>query len=111
LQRCFARHGKDYAALSATPDGFKDFVETVGQMQRTQPNYSMSDLARISVPVRIVHAAHDEFIKPEHATHLARNIPNASPTILPDVSHFAPLQRSEQFNAALQDFLATVARY
>jgi len=110
LQRCFARHGKDYATLSATPDGFKEFVEAVGQMQRTQPNYRASDLARISVPVRIVHAAQDEFIIPEHAVYLARSIPNASLAILADVSHFAPLQRPEQFNAALKDFLATVAR-
>ena len=110
LERCFSRHSKDYATLSATPDGFKDFVEAVSQMQRTQPNYSMSDLARISAPVRIVHAVHDEFIVPEHAAYLARSIPNASLTILPDVSHFAPLQRPEQFSAELKDFLGTIAR-
>ena len=109
LKRCFGRHGKDYATLSRTPDSFKGFVEAVSQMQRTQPNYSTSDLARIRVPVRIVHAAHDEFIKSEHAEHLARSIPNASLTILPDVSHFAPLQRPERFNAELKDFLGTVA--
>jgi hypothetical protein len=74
LKRCFGRHRKDYATLSATPDSFKDFVEAVSQLQRTQPNYSASDLARIRVPVRIVHAAHDEFIKSEHAEYLARSI-------------------------------------
>jgi pimeloyl-ACP methyl ester carboxylesterase len=110
LKRCFGRHGKDYATHSATPDSFRDFVEAVSQMQQTQPNYSTSDLARIRVPVRIVHAAHDEFIKSEHAEYLARSIPNASLAILPDVSHFAPLQRPEQFNAELKDFLGTVAR-
>jgi pimeloyl-ACP methyl ester carboxylesterase len=110
LKRCFGRHGKDYATLSATPDNFKAFVEAVTQMQRTQPNYSTSDLTRIRVPVRIVHAAHDEFIKSEHAEYLARSIRNASLTILPDVSHFAPLQRPEQFNAELKDFLGAVAR-
>ena len=83
LERCFSRHSKDYATLSATPDGFKDFVEAVSQMQRTQPNYSMSDLARISAPVQIVHAVHDEFIVPEHAAYLARSIPNTSLTISP----------------------------
>jgi pimeloyl-ACP methyl ester carboxylesterase len=108
LKRCFARHSKDYAALSATPDGFKDFVEAVSQMQRTQPNYSIDDLSRIRVPVRIVHAAYDEFIESSHAAYLARSIPNASLTILPDVSHFAPLQRPEQFNAELKEFLAMV---
>ena len=63
LKRCFSRHTKDFAALSATPDKFKEFVEAVGLMQRTQPDYSAADLARINVPVRIVQAEHDEFIK------------------------------------------------
>jgi pimeloyl-ACP methyl ester carboxylesterase len=109
-QRCFSRHGKDYAALSATPETFKDFVGAVSLMQRTQPNYSLADLARIQPPVRIVHAEHDEFIKSDHAAYLAKSIPNATLTILPDVSHFAPLQRPDQFNAELQDFLGTITR-
>jgi ribosomal protein S18 acetylase RimI-like enzyme len=44
---------------------------------------------------------HDEFIKHEHAAYLANGIPNATLRILPDVSHFAPLQRPGAFNAAM----------
>ena len=47
LDRCFARHVKDYAELSATPDRFKDFVADLTLMQQTQPNYSADDLAEI----------------------------------------------------------------
>jgi pimeloyl-ACP methyl ester carboxylesterase len=108
LKRCFSRHTKDFTALSATPDKFKEFVEAVSLMQRTQPNYSADDLGRIRAPVSIVHAERDEFIKPEHAAYLAEMLPNATLLILPGVSHFAPLQRPEQFNAAVSDFLATV---
>ena len=108
LKRCFSRHTKDYTALSATPDEFKEFVEAVSLMQRTQPNYAAADLARIRVPVRIVQAEHDEFIKDEHAAWLARTLPNATLSILPGVSHFAPLQRPEQFNREVKDFLATM---
>jgi len=108
IQRCFSRHVKDYARLSATPDKFEEFAEAVGLMQRTQPNYSAQDLARISVPVAIVQSEHDEFIKPEHAEYLARSIPNAQYIFLPGVSHFAPLQRPEQFNRALMGFLNKV---
>jgi hypothetical protein len=32
LDRVWARHAKDYADLSATPDQFKAFAEVVGQM-------------------------------------------------------------------------------
>jgi len=105
IDRCFARHQKDYASLSATPDGFGPFAAAVGEMQRTQPDYTAGDLAAISVPVAIVQSEHDEFIRPEHAAYLARTIPGGTLTILPGVSHFAPLQRPARFNAALLAFL------
>jgi pimeloyl-ACP methyl ester carboxylesterase len=108
VQRCFNRHVKDYAQLSATPDQFDEFSEAVGLMQRTQPNYSAADLAQIQVPVAIVHSEHDEFIKREHAEYLARSIPHAQFIYLPGVSHFAPLQRPEQFNSAMLAFLSRI---
>jgi pimeloyl-ACP methyl ester carboxylesterase len=108
LKRCFARHTKDYAELSATPDDFKEFVAAVTLMQQTQPNYTADDLAKISVPVVIVQGEHEQFIKHEHAEYLARSIPNAEFVVLNGVSHFAPLQRPEQFNAAMLAFLGKV---
>jgi len=108
LNRCFARHAKDYALLSATPERFKDFVEAVSLMQRTQPNYSAQDLAKISVPVMIVQSEHEEFIKREHAEYLAQSIPGAEFIVLNGVSHFAPLQRPEQFNTAILAFVGKV---
>jgi pimeloyl-ACP methyl ester carboxylesterase len=108
VKRCFGRHVKDYKKLSATPDQFDEFSEAVGLMQRTQPNYSAHDLAEIGVPVAIAHSEHDEFIKREHAEYLARSIPNAEFIYLPGVSHFAPLQRPEQFNNVMLAFLSKV---
>jgi pimeloyl-ACP methyl ester carboxylesterase len=108
LDRCFGRHVKDYAQLSATPEHFKDFVEDVSLMQRTQPNYSAHDLAEICVPVVIVQSEHEEFIRPEHAEYLAQSIPKADLLVLNGVSHFAPLQRPEQFNTAMLAFLGRV---
>jgi pimeloyl-ACP methyl ester carboxylesterase len=108
LNRCFARHAKDYALLSTTPENFKDFVEDVSLMQRTQPNYSAHDLARISVSVVIVQSEYEEFIKREHAEYLAQTIPVAEFVVLNAVSHFAPLQRPEQFNAAMLAFVGKV---
>ncbi|MGV3614093.1 MAG: alpha/beta fold hydrolase [Fimbriimonas sp.] len=105
LQRCFARHTQDYGRLSPTPDRFGALSDDLGLMQRTQPNYTAEDLARIAVPVTIVHAEHDEFIRREHATYLAQSIPGAKFVELKDVSHFAPLQRPDRFNAAMLAFL------
>ena len=108
LQRCFGRHRQDYLRLSATPDQFEAFAEAVGLMQRTQPNYSADDLAKISVPVAIVQSEQDEFIKREHAEYLARSIPNAEFVFLEGVSHFAPLQRPALFNGEMLAFLGRV---
>jgi len=108
LSRCLSRHAQDYAELSATPDQFHVFAEAVGVMMKTQPNYSVQDLSRVSVPVLIVQAEHDEFIKTEHAEYLAHNIPNAKLLVLSGISHFAPLQRPQQFNAAMLAFLSSI---
>jgi pimeloyl-ACP methyl ester carboxylesterase len=105
IDRCFSRHRQDYLALSATPDRFQDFVDAVSEMQRTQPDDSLSDLAEVRVPVTIAQAERDEFIRQEHAEYLAGNIPGAEFVLLPGVSHFAPLQRPGPFNAAVLAFL------
>jgi pimeloyl-ACP methyl ester carboxylesterase len=110
LSRCFGRHVKDYARLSATPDQFTAFADAIGLMQRTEPNYSAENLARIDVPVAIVQSEDDEFIKLEHAEYLARSIPHAELVKLQGVSHFAPLQRPDHFNAAMLRFVARAQR-
>ena len=110
LERCFHRHAEDYARLSATPDQFKEFVEAVGLMQRTQPNSTPRELAAIRVPVVIVQSEHDEFIKRQHAKYLARSIPHAKLVVLAGVSHFAPLQRPDQFNQTMIAFLKDLNR-
>lgn len=108
LQRCVSRHMEDYKQLSTTPDQFEAFSGAVGLMQSTMPDYTAQDLAQISVPVAVVQSEHDEFIKREHAEYLARSIPGAEYIFLPGVSHFAPLQRPEQFNEAVLAFLGKV---
>jgi pimeloyl-ACP methyl ester carboxylesterase len=65
-------------------------------------------MATIQAPVAIVQGEHEEFIKPEHAEHLARSIRGSELILMPGVSHFAPLQRPEQFNNVMRGFLAKV---
>ncbi|WP_027801854.1 alpha/beta fold hydrolase [Paraburkholderia dilworthii] len=108
IDRCFSRHRRDYARLSATPDEFDAFVAAVSEMMRTEPNYAAHDLARIHVPVLIVQSEHDEFIKMEHAEYLARTIPGAEFSVLSGVSHFAPVQRPAVFNQVMLAFVGRV---
>jgi pimeloyl-ACP methyl ester carboxylesterase len=105
IGRCLSRHKQDYAALSSTPDDFDAMMRAVGAMQSTQPEYSAADLAEIRVPVTIAQAEMDEFIRREHAEYLARTIPGANFVLLEDVSHFAPVQRPDEFNEAVLVFL------
>jgi pimeloyl-ACP methyl ester carboxylesterase len=106
IDRCLSRHRQDYASLSATPDQFDAFFAAIGLMMKTEPNYSAHQLAQIHVPVVIAISERDEFIRLEHAEYLARTIPGAQLLLLSGVSHFAPLQRPDQFNTVLQTFLA-----
>jgi pimeloyl-ACP methyl ester carboxylesterase len=108
LQRCFTRHQQDYIALSSTLDQFKALFADLSLMQKSQPDYSASDLAEITVPVVVVQGEHDEFIWREHAEYLARNIPRAELIILEAVSHFAPLQRPDLFNSAVLRFFSKI---
>ena len=59
--------------------------------------------------VVIAHSEDDEFITREHAEQLAGSMPGAELVVLPGLSHFAPLQRPDQFNAAILDFLERAA--
>lgn len=100
------RLAAEYARLSPTPEGFGALHEAVEAMQTTEPNYSAAQLAAIKGPrIMIADGDHEEFIKPEHTAYLAQTIPGAGLTIFPDVSHFAPWQSPEAFNASMIAFL------
>eukprot|EP00026_Physarum_polycephalum_P008631 Phypoly_transcript_08724.p1 GENE.Phypoly_transcript_08724~~Phypoly_transcript_08724.p1 ORF type:complete len:290 (+),score=50.95 Phypoly_transcript_08724:45-914(+) len=109
LERCFSRHMQDFALLSPSPSPtFSELVQAVTLMQQTQPNFTKEDLEKVNVPVVIVQSEKDEFIKQSHAEYLKTTIPGADLVVLLGVSHFAPLQRPEQFNRVLLVFLQKV---
>ncbi len=93
----FRRHRSDYERLNTSETKFDDFVGKVSEMQKTEPNYTASDLKRIKTPVCIAQSELDEFIKMEHAVYLADTLPNAKLNVLEGVSHLAPLQDPEFF--------------
>ncbi len=105
LQRCFARHQSDFAALSPNPQGWEALNAATGLMQKTEPNFSAAELNAIPTRVTLVLGEHDEFIKREHMEYLHRELPSSELIILPHVSHFAPWQRPEMFNQTLLQFL------
>jgi pimeloyl-ACP methyl ester carboxylesterase len=105
IGRVFGRAKIDYARLSPEPAAFDVMRKAVDHMMRTQPNYTAPELAAMRTRVAIVVGELDEFIKPEHTEYLVRTIPGARSISLPSVSHFAMMQRPDDFNRAVLDFL------
>ena len=102
----FARAEKEYEKLSPTPTEYKIFVDQMGKMWKTEPNYTKEQLNGIRTPTWIVDGDRDETIKREHTEYLAAQIPGAGLLLLPRVSHFAHIQDPSQFNEALLHFLS-----
>jgi len=98
------RAGNEYRLLSATPDGYDAFVDQIGKMWATQPNWSDEQLRAIKTPVLVLDGDRDEAIKRIHTEYIAATIPGAALEILPAVSHFAFLQDPAQFNYAVLHF-------
>lgn len=99
------RMGKDYARLSPTPDEYKSFVDQIGKMWASEPNWTKEQLGTIKVPTLIMVGDHDEAIKRKHTEELAKAIPGAKLVILKDASHFAMLQDPEDYDKAVMDFI------
>ena len=100
------RAGADYAKLSPTPTEYDAFLEQIGQMWATQPNYTADQLKAITVHTVIADGAHDEGIEQAHTAQMAALIPGAKLVILPDLSHFGMWQDPATYNATLLEFLA-----
>jgi pimeloyl-ACP methyl ester carboxylesterase len=100
-----ARAEKEYEALSATPKGYKQFVEEISAMWAKQPNWTKADLVRIKVPTWIVDGDHDEAIQRANTELMAGTIPGAGLLVQPEVSHFSMLQAPDQFTGDVMRFL------
>jgi pimeloyl-ACP methyl ester carboxylesterase len=103
-----ARTSAEYEKLSPTPKEYQAFLDQIGKMWASQPNFSKGDLGAITTPTWIVDGDRDEAIKRENTEFMAGHIPGSGLLILPQVSHFAFLQDPKSFNAALLHFLETV---
>jgi non-heme chloroperoxidase len=105
IEHCFQRHKLDFLALSPTPEKFDQLIHDLEPMQKHEPNYGIHELQQITVPVAILQSEDDEFITMEHAEYLATVLPTSWFVVLPGVSHFAPIQNPDVFNATIVKYL------
>lgn len=96
----------DYVALSPNPDGFDAFLENIGNMWATEPNYTAEQLNSITVPTLILDGLLEEAIYPEHALDMASLIPTADLLLMGGVGHFAMWEATAEFNDIVLDYLS-----
>ena len=72
-------------------------------------NWDISDrLAEIRAPTLVISGAEDQVTPPDAGEQLALGIPGAEFLLVPDVGHFCQLERPDEFNATLRQFLAKI---
>jgi pimeloyl-ACP methyl ester carboxylesterase len=106
FNRYIAEAGEVYKKISPTPDQYDAFVTQISGMWASQPNWTDTELGKITTPIAVVLGDHDEAVSREHTEHMAKVIPGSKLVILKDVSHFALLQDPTGYVAAVREFLA-----
>ena len=87
--------------LKNEPQGIVDAIEAL----KTRPD-STPTLAHIACPALVIVGDQDEVTPVNLAEVMAREIPQATLTVIPGAAHLANMQQADVFNRALWAFLA-----
>lgn len=103
MKSFLVRARSEYKKLSH--DGsFSDVRDAVNDLHRSTPNWSDADLQRVTAPLWAVAADRDSVINRAQVEHIAGTIENAGFMVLPNTSHFAPLQNPLLFALSVESF-------
>lgn len=97
---------QDYQQVAPDPLRWAAFLENIGKMWATEPNYTPAQLATIVTPTLILDGEEEELIEINHVKEMAGLIPTAKLILMPGVGHFAPWEQPKAFNQIVLDFLA-----
>lgn len=70
----------------------------------------VADLHRITCPTLILVGEHDPSSPPSAARVMHQNIPRSEMHVIPNASHMAPLEKPDQINGYVVEFLRRSAR-
>ena len=87
-----------------TPQGRRQ-LKVVGMMLK-EPNIPPAMLAKVTAPT-LVLASDNDLVRIEHIVTIYRSLPNAQLAVFPSRTHLIPYDDPEQFNGAVDRFLAT----
>ena len=101
------RDAQDYQVLSPHPERWEEFLENITHMWATEPNYTEEQLGSITTPILILDGATEEAIDLNQTKLMALLIPGAELVIIPDTGHFAMMEKPDEFNRIVLDFLGS----
>ena len=101
------RNAQDYQKLSPHPERWEEFLENISHMWATEPNYTEEQLGSITTPILILDGAKEEAIDLNQTKLMALLIPGAELVIIPDTGHFAMMEKPDEFNRIVLDFLGS----
>lgn len=105
FSRFIADAAADYELVSPAPGRWQEFLDNIGRMWATEPNYTAAELGAINTPVLVLAGLNEEAIVIEHVHETARLIPQAELALMADTGHFAHLEKPAEFNALVLRFL------
>lgn len=100
------RAAEDYLKLSPAPERWDEFLSNISNMWATEPNWSMEQIASITTEFLILDGAEEEAIDLNQTKLMAVLMPNAELLIIPGTGHFAMMEKPEEFNQIVLDYLA-----
>jgi len=96
---------KGWMERSPQPEHYEAAMRKILVMWKTLPRFTSAELRSIEAGVLVCAGEHD-VIRPEHTRALARAIPGAILWIVPGASHGAMLEKPDEVNARVIDFLS-----
>jgi pimeloyl-ACP methyl ester carboxylesterase len=93
-----------YENVAPDPRHFAVLEKKIQLMVTTQPHYTLAELGQIKARTLIVAGDHDMILQ-AHTDRLAHAIPGAQEIIVPDATHFGPLEKPDVYEAMAVKFL------
>jgi pimeloyl-ACP methyl ester carboxylesterase len=89
-----------YDMLASTP------VDVIFDLVRSYRDFDLADhLDELTVPVLVIGGTHDRLTLPKASLHLAAHLPKADLHVFEGCGHMSMLERHEEFNQLLQQFV------
>lgn len=105
------------SGANINPDGIKKMIQMIWKirywmtkspsvkMMVCEPNISLKDLRKISIPVHVI-AGEKDFVKREHTNLIAEHLKNSTLEIVPKASHGSYIIHSEKIYETLNKYLS-----